>query len=129
MQTSAPGVISKESKYAVKETLDRLQKILQDRGVTIYARIDQQAEARKVGLDLSPVELLIFGNPKAGIPIMSAVPLSALDLPLKALAWEDTDKKVWISYNDAEYIGKRFSLDGEFLKNINMGPLVELALG
>jgi len=60
---------------------------------------------------------------------MSAVPLSALDLPLKALAWEDTDKKVWISYNDAEYIGKRFSLADGLVKNINMGPLVELALG
>jgi uncharacterized protein (DUF302 family) len=129
MQTSAPGVISKESKYAVKETLDRLQKILQDKGVSIYARIDQQAEARKVGLDLSPLELLIFGNPKAGIPIMSAVPLSGLDLPLKALAWQDADKKVWISYNDAEYIGKRFSLEEGFVKNINIGPLVELALG
>jgi uncharacterized protein (DUF302 family) len=128
MQTSAPGVVSKQSKYAVKETLDRLQKILQDKGVTIYARIDQQAEARKVGLDLSPVELLVFGNPKAGIPIMSAVPLSGLDLPLKALAWQDTDKKVWISYNDAEYIGKRFSLADELVKNINIGPLVEKAL-
>jgi uncharacterized protein (DUF302 family) len=129
MQASAPGVVSKQSKYAVKETLDRLQKILQDKGVTIYARIDQQAEAGKVGLDLSPVELLIFGNPKAGIPIMSAVPLSALDLPLKALAWQDTDKKVWISYNEAEYIGKRFSLAAGLVKNIDIGPLVELALG
>jgi uncharacterized protein (DUF302 family) len=129
MQTSARGVVSKQSKYAVKETLDRLQKILQDRGVTIYARIDQQAEARKVGLDLSPVELLIFGNPKAGIPIMSAVPLSALDLPLKALSWQDTDNKVWISYNDAEYIGKRFSLPEGSVKNIDIGPLVELTLG
>ncbi len=129
MPTNAQGVISRQSKHSAKETLDRLQKILQDRGITIYARIDQQAEARKVGLDLSPVELLIFGNPKAGIPIMSAVPLSGLDLPLKALAWQDTDKKVWISYNDAEYIGKRFSLADGLVKKIDIGPLVELALG
>ena len=109
-----------ESKYAVKETLDRLQKILQDKGVTIYARIDQQAEARKVGLDLSPVELLIFGNPKAGTPLMAASPTIAIDLPLKILVWEDDAGHVQISYNSPAYLQARHGLPRELAQNIGV---------
>jgi uncharacterized protein (DUF302 family) len=128
MLTNSTGIISKQSKYSVKESIDRLQKILSSKGVTIFARIDQQAEAQKAGLVLSPIELLIFGNPKTGTPIMSAVPLAALDLPLKAISWQDIDHKVWLSYNEPAYIQQRFSLSDALIKNIEFGPLVELAL-
>jgi uncharacterized protein (DUF302 family) len=128
MQTNTSGVISKQSKYSVKESLDRLQKILQAKGITLFARIDQQAEARKIGLDLPPTELLIFGNPKAGTPIMSAVPLAGLDLPLKVLSWQDADNKVWLSYNEPAYIQQRFALSDALVHPIDFGPLVGLAL-
>jgi uncharacterized protein (DUF302 family) len=128
MLTNTSGVISKQSKYSVKESMDRLQKILLEKGITVFARIDQQAEAQKAGLDLSPTELLIFGNPKTGTPIMSAFPLAALDLPLKVLSWQDSDNKVWLSYNEPAYIQQRFSLPDALVKTIGFGPLVEFAL-
>ena len=81
------GIISQLSPYSVTETVDRLQAILQAKGITIFARIDQQAEAKKVGLSLRPTQLLLFGNPKAGTPLMVAEPTIALDLPLKVLAF------------------------------------------
>ncbi len=128
MLPTNPGVTSKQSKYSVKESMDRLQKILLAKGVIIFARIDQQAEAQKIGLALSPIEIMIFGNPKTGTPIMSAIPLAALDLPLKVLSWQDSDNKVWLSYNEPAYIQQRFSLPDALIKNIDFGPLVELAL-
>jgi uncharacterized protein (DUF302 family) len=127
MLTTAPGIVSKESKYSVKESMDRLQKILQEKAVTIFARIDQQAEAQKAGLTLSSIELIIFGNPKTGTPIMSAVPLAALALPLKVLAWQDNDNRVWLSYNELTYIQQRYSLADSLIKNIDVSPLVALA--
>ena len=80
------GIISQPSPYSVPETIDRLAAILQAKGITTFARIDQQAEAEKVGLNLRPTQLLLFGNPQAGTPLMVAAPTIALDLPLKALA-------------------------------------------
>ena len=121
------SITSLSSKYSVIETLDRLEKILTAKGITIFTRIDQQAEAKKVGLRLLPLEFLLFGNPKAGTPIMEAEPLAALDLPLKAIAWEDKDGQVWLSSNNAEYIIARFSLPDSLLKNISIGPLMEQA--
>jgi uncharacterized protein (DUF302 family) len=91
------GIISQPSPYSVTETIDRLEAVLQAKGITIFARIDQQAEAEKVGLSLSPTQLLLFGNPKAGTPLMVAEPTIALDLPLKVLLWEAADGKVWLS--------------------------------
>lgn len=122
------GIISKESTYSVKESIDRLQKVLQAKGIVVFARIDQQAEAGKVGLDLSPIELIIFGNPKAGTPVMAALPLAGLDLPLKILAWQDNEQRVWLSYNEPMYIQQRYSLSDILIKNLDPGPLVELAL-
>jgi uncharacterized protein (DUF302 family) len=122
------GTISKESTYSVKESMDRLQKILQAKGILVFCRIDQQAEARKAGLDLSPIELLLFGNPKAGTPVMAAFPLAGLDLPLKILAWQGSDGKIWLSYNDPAYIQQRYALSDPLVKNLDPGPLVELAL-
>jgi uncharacterized protein (DUF302 family) len=123
------GIISQPSPYSVPETIDRLAAILQAKGITIFARIDQQAEAEKVGLNLPPTQLLLFGNPHAGTPLMVAEPTIALDLPLKALAWSAADGKVWLSYNDPNYLKQRFSLSDDLVKNIKIVvPLIDLAL-
>jgi uncharacterized protein (DUF302 family) len=112
------GIISQPSPYSVPETLDRLAFILQEKGIIIFARLNQQAEAEKVGLSLRPIQLLLFGNPQAGTPLMVAEPTIALDLPLKALAWEAADGKVWLSYNDPNYLQQRFSISDDLTKNI-----------
>jgi uncharacterized protein (DUF302 family) len=90
------GIISQPSSYSVAETIDRLIAVLQAKSITIFARIDQQAEAEKVGLSLLPTQLFLFGKPEAGTPLMVAEPTIALDLPLKVLVWEATDGKVWL---------------------------------
>ncbi|WP_265270932.1 DUF302 domain-containing protein [Nostoc sp. KVJ3] len=123
------GIISQLSQYSVPVTIDRFAAILQAKGITIFARIDQQAEAEKVELSLPPTQLLLFGNPKAGTSLMVAEPTIALDLPLKVLAWEATDGKVWVSYNDPNYLKQRFSLSDELVKNIAIiAPLIYQAL-
>jgi uncharacterized protein (DUF302 family) len=123
------GIISQPSPYSVTETIDRLEAVLQAKGITIFARIDQQAEAEKVGLSLRPTQLLLFGSPKAGTPLMVAEPTIALDLPLKVLAWEVADSKVWLSYNDPNYLRQRFSLPDELVKNIAViASLIEQTL-
>jgi uncharacterized protein (DUF302 family) len=118
------GIIRIKSKYTVKESLDRFQELLRAKGITIYARIDQQEEARKVGSQLPPIEILIFGNPRAGSILMSASSIAALDLPLKLLAWADSDSVVWLSYNDPSYIGQRYGLPDSLVKQIDFGVLV-----
>ncbi|WP_199349942.1 DUF302 domain-containing protein [Nostoc flagelliforme] len=123
------GIISQLTQYSVPVTIDRLEAVLQVKGITIFARIDQQAEAEKVGLSLCPTQLLLFGNPKAGTSLMVAEPTIALDLPLKLLAWQATDGKVWVSYNDPNYLKQRFSLSDELVKNIAIiAPLINEAL-
>jgi uncharacterized protein (DUF302 family) len=107
---SAKGVIDLPSPYPVKETIDRLEILLESKGGKIFDRIDQQAEAAQVGLEMRPTELLIFGDPKAGTPLMNAYPSIAIDLPLKALAWEAADGQVWLSYNSPEYLAERHQL-------------------
>ncbi|MEH2066636.1 MAG: DUF302 domain-containing protein [Nostoc sp.] len=106
-----------------------IEAILQTKGITIFARIDQRAEAKKVGLSLRVTQLLLFGNPEVGTPLMVAEPMIALDLPLKVLAWEAADGKVWLSYNDSDYLKQRFSLFDELVKNIAViTPLINQAL-
>ncbi len=123
------GIISQPSPYSVTETIDRLVTILQAKGITIFARINQKAEAEKAGLSLLPIQLLLFGNPKAGTPLMVAEPTIALDLPLKILAWEATDGTVWLSYNDSNYLKQRYSLPDELVRNIDViAPLIHQAL-
>ena len=123
------GIISQPSPYSVTETINRLEAVLQVKGITIFARIDQQAEAEKVELNLRPTQLLLFGNPKAGTPLMVAEPTIALDLPLKVLAWEAADGKVWLSYNDPTYLKQRFSLSDELVNNIAViAPLIDRVL-
>jgi uncharacterized protein (DUF302 family) len=123
------GIISQLSPFSVTETIDRLKTVIQAKGITIFARIDQQAEAEKVGFSLRPTQLLLFGNPQTGTPLMVAQPTIALDLPLKALAWEAADSKVWLSYNEPNYLKQRFSLSDELVKNIAIiAPLINQAL-
>ncbi|WP_183576321.1 DUF302 domain-containing protein [Mucilaginibacter sp. X5P1] len=124
----AKGVITRSSPYTVKETIERLQTFLQQKGVTIYARIDQQAEANNAGYKLLPLEYLLFGNPKAGGAIMAANPVAALDLPLKVIAWEDEQQKVWIAFNDPAYIQKRYALPDGVIAPLNLAPIVTQVL-
>src|ERR1700760_911953 len=104
------GVNIYPSKYSVKETIDRLQQFLEQHGATIYTRIDQQDELRKAGQTIAPLEFILFGNPKAGGVLMAQSPLTALDLPLKMIAWEDDNSNVWVACNDAKYIENRYNL-------------------
>ncbi|HMH23687.1 MAG TPA: DUF302 domain-containing protein [Puia sp.] len=110
------GIISIPSIYTVAQTIDKLETALRAHGVTVYTRIDQQTEAQKAGLSLRPIQLLIFGNPKAGVPIMAKTPLAALDLPLKALAWEDDNGRTWLSYNSFVYLQDRYALPDELIR-------------
>jgi uncharacterized protein (DUF302 family) len=115
----ALDIISIRSHKTVRESIDSLQEGFRAKGITIYARLDQQAEAHKAGLEMRPLELLIFDNPKAGIPLMKSEPLVGLDLPLKLLAWESEDQKVWVSFNSAAYLQHRFSLPDDLMKPIS----------
>ena len=118
------GIVSRASPYPVAETLDRLERNLRDRGVDIFARIDHQGAAAAVSLSMPPCQLLIFGSPRAGTPIMLAALTAAIDLPFKALAWQDDQGQVWLSYNDPEYIAGRFGLTVRQVEPIQ--PLVAL---
>ena len=112
------GIVNVASKYSVLETLDRLESLVKKQGLTVFARIDFSGDAEKAGLKMDPSQLLIFGNPKAGTPLMVASPTIAIDLPLKALAWEDRNGKVWLSYNEPEYHKQRHGLPEDLMKNI-----------
>lgn len=122
------GVVILPSPYSVTETIDRLQEFLKQDGVTIYARINQQTEANNAGQNLLPIEFIMFGNPKAGGPLMAENPIVALDLPLKVIAWEDDQKKVWIAYNEAAYIEERYSLPLAAVSPLNLDNLIALVL-
>src|ERR1700681_3791273 len=112
------GIVNKPSKHSVEQTVEALTNILNSKGVAVFALIDHSGEAEKVGLKMRPTKLLIFGNPKAGTPLMLASPRSAIDLPLKLLVWEDGQGKVWISYNSPEYLRERHGLPQELMQNI-----------
>ena len=106
------GLVSVKSVYAVSVTADRLENILKNKGMTVFARIDHAAGAEKVGKTLRPTELVIFGNPKVGTPLMQCSQSIAIDLPQKALIWEDETGQVWLSYNDPQYLAKRHNTRG-----------------
>ncbi len=112
------GLIHLESKHSVDETIERLQLLLQEKKINIFALIDHSGEAAKAGLAMRPTKLLIFGNPKGGTPLMQAAPTVAIDLPLKALVWEDVDGKVRLTYNAPEYLQQRHNVPLELLPNI-----------
>src|SRR5271166_1867787 len=125
----ASGVIDVSSRYTVPDTLARLESILKEKGITVFALIDHSGEAEKAGLKMRPTQLLIFGSPKGGTPLMMAAPRLAIDLPLKALAWQDEQGRVWLSYNEPEYLQKRHGFPVELLKNIaGIGALIQAAV-
>jgi uncharacterized protein (DUF302 family) len=129
--TSLPdnGLVHLRSPYSVAETLKRLERVLQTRHHRVFARVDHSGEAEKVGLKMRPTQLIIFGSPKSGTPLMVASPTLAIDLPLKALVWEDTDGKVWLSYNSPDYLKRRHEIPDELVKNIaGAGAVLEEAV-
>jgi uncharacterized protein (DUF302 family) len=107
---SVPGLISIASQHSVKDSLDRLEARLKSKSITVFARIDHSGGAVAVGMALRPTELLIFGHPKAGTPLMQAAQTAGIDLPLKVLAWQDQAGKVWLSYNDMNWLAQRHQL-------------------
>ncbi len=123
------GILSKPSNHSVEETLEKLKRILQAKGVTLFAIVDHSGEAAKVGLKMRPTKLAIFGSPKAGTPLMLAAPSSAIDLPLKILIWEDREGKVWVSYNSPAYLQERHGLPQELLQNIGVVESLTAAAG
>ncbi|HKJ51386.1 MAG TPA: DUF302 domain-containing protein [Gammaproteobacteria bacterium] len=109
---ASEGMITLKSAYSVKQTTDRLDSLLRSKGMTVMKRIDHAAGAASVGKQMRPTELLIFGNPKIGTPLMQCNPNVAIDLPQKALIWEDDSGQVWLAYNDPNYLALRHDLRG-----------------
>ena len=119
-------LVTKPSQYSVPETIDRIERAVTAKGMKLFVRIDHSGEAKKVGLAMRPTQLLIFGNPKGGTAVMVAKPTAAIDLPMKALAWEDEDGKVWLTYNSPELLHARHGVPAEFtLKLDEVGKLLE----
>ena len=109
---AADGLVSVKSAHDVKTTADRLEKILKNKGMTVFKRIDHAAGAAHVGQNLRPTELIIFGNPKIGSKLMQCSQTIAIDLPQKALIWQDVDGVVWLSYNEPRYLSNRHIKEG-----------------
>ena len=116
------GLITLASQHAVKATIDRLETAAKTKGLTIFARVDHAAGATTVGMPLRPTELLIFGNARGGTPLMQLAQTIGIDLPLKALAWEDAAGKTWLSYNDPAWLAARHDI-------AEQGPTVAKTLG
>jgi len=127
------GMVSKKSQYSVKVTLDRLEKVLQEKGITIVTRWSHDAGAKKAGVTLRPTELLLFGNPKLGSHFFTSKQSAGLDLPMKALAWKDESGQVWLTYNDPAYVVNRHGIrDREQIKNkmtVALNNLTNIAIG
>ena len=118
--TGGNGIVNVLSNHSVDQTVERFNGILEAKGVTLFALVDHSGEAEKVGMKMPPTKLLIFGNPKGGTPVMLAAPSIAIDLPLKALIWEDADGKAWVSYNSATYLQERHGVPQELVQNISV---------
>jgi len=126
---TAEGVSSKLSSFSVPETVRRLEETARAKGLTLFARIDHGGGARDAGLDMREEQLIVFGNPRAGTPLMIARPLVGLELPLRVLVWRDAEERVWVSYNESAFIARRFALPDSLEKNIAGVPaLVDAAL-
>lgn len=106
------GMVNVKSKHSVGQTADRFENILNDKGMTVFKRISHSQGASKVGIELRPTEVIIFGNPKVGSPLMQCAQSVAIDLPQKALIWQDENKVTWISYNDPDYLRQRHAIEG-----------------
>ncbi len=123
------GLITRNSPYPVPETLARIESALGAKGVKVFARIDHSGEAKAAGLELRPTHLLIFGNPKAGTPLMQAAPTMGIDLPLKVLVWQDDQGQVHVTWNSSDYLTQRHGLDADAGKPLAaVGGLIESAI-
>jgi uncharacterized protein (DUF302 family) len=111
--TAPPGLISLKSTFPVKETVDRLIHAVESKGLPVFCRIDHAAGAAAAGLQLRPTELVIFGNAKGGTPLMQATQTIGIDLPLKALAWQDAAGQTWLSYNDPVWLTERHGIQAQ----------------
>ncbi len=107
LASAADGLIAVKSPHSASVTMNRLEEVVKQRGLTVFARIDHAAGAAKIGKTLRPTELLIFGNPQGGTPLMECAQSAGIDLPLKALVWEDASSQVWVGYNDPAYLAQR----------------------
>jgi uncharacterized protein (DUF302 family) len=112
------GLIQVASRYGVEETVRRLQAAFASNGLQVFSVVDHGGEAEKLGLKMRPTKVVIFGSPKAGTPLMVAAPSLAIDLPLKALVAEDADAKVWVTYNNPEYLKERHRVPEELINNL-----------
>ncbi len=115
---NAKGIIDRPSNHSVDQTVEKLKQILQSKALTLFALVDHSGEAKKVGMEMRPTRLLIFGSPKAGTPLMLATPSAAIDLPLKILVWQDAAAKVWVSYNSPAYLQERHGFPRDLIQNI-----------
>jgi len=116
---AADGLTTIPSSYGTKDTMDRLEAEIKARGMTVFARVDHAAGAAEVALSLRPTELLIFGNARGGTPLMQSNQTVGIDLPLKALVWQDASGKTWLSYNDPSWLAKRHGLGPEVDPAVN----------
>ena len=110
---AADGLITIQSSYGPEDTMSRFEAEVRAKGMTVFARVDHAAGAAAVGLSLRPTEVLIFGNAKAGTPLMQSMQTIGIDLPLKALVWQDASGSTWLSYNDPSWLAKRHGLGRE----------------
>jgi uncharacterized protein (DUF302 family) len=115
---SGNGIITVDSHHSVDQTVQKLEAILEAKGIKLFTLVDHSGEAEKAGMRMRPTKLLIFGNPKAGTPLMIASPTIAIDLPLKLLVWEEAGGQTRISYNDPAYLQERHGLSQELVQNI-----------
>lgn len=123
------GIVSRPSPFSVEQTLERLKAAIHNRKLTLFAQIDHSGEARRVGLTMQEAQVLIFGGPKAGTPLMVASPLLALDLPLKVLVWQSEEDRVWVSSTSSDYLKVRYALPQKLIGNIaGVDALIEQAL-
>jgi uncharacterized protein (DUF302 family) len=123
------GLVRIASRYSVEETVQRLQSTFAAKGLQMFALIDHSGEAAKVGLKMLPTNVLIFGSPKGGTPLMVASPSLAIDLPMKALVAEDENGRVWLTYNSPDYLKERHNVPEDLIKNLaGAGPLMEKAV-
>lgn len=123
------GIESVRSAHSVDETVEKLKKLLTAKNVALFALVDHSGEAAKVGLEMRPTKLLIFGSPAAGTPVMQAAPSIAIDLPLKILVWEDAQGTVWLSWNSPEYLRRRHGVPEDLVKVLAAAGALAAAAG
>jgi uncharacterized protein (DUF302 family) len=122
------GIVTVASARSGAATIERLRQLIRERGLMLFSCIDFSGDAERAGLALSFSQLVIFGNPKAGTPLMQCAPTAALDLPLKVLVWEDADGRTWLSFNSIEYLRQRHGLPDDLMKPLSgVVALVEAA--